>query len=126
MTTPAIQPPADPPVSAPPRNLAELLVYIARHTAPAGELKAMRDHRSTWVRLGLEQRLRQSASQVPDNAGPLNTQRLLHQALTVMRNASPAYFQRFMGHVESLLALDALNPPSAPAKKNTSRGARRR
>lgn len=126
MTTPGLAPPADPPVSTQPRNLADLLAYIARHTGPAGELKAVRDYRGTWVRLGLEQRLRQSGTQVPDNAGPLNTQRLLHQALTVMRDTSPAYFQHFMGHVESLLALDALSQPRAMAKKDAARGARRR
>jgi len=126
VTTPGHEPPADPPAAAAPRKLAELLAYIARHTAPAGELKAVRDHRSTWVRLGLEQRLRQSGAQVPDNAGPLNTERLLHQALTVMRDASPAYFQHFMGHVETLLALNALSQPAATAKKDAARGARRR
>lgn len=126
MTAPGLKPPGDPPAAAEPRNLADLLAYIARHTAPAGELKAVRDHRGTWVRLGLEQRLRQSGAQVPDNAGPLNTQRLLHQALTVMRDTSPAYFQHFMGHVETLLALDALGQPAALAKKDAARGARRR
>ncbi len=126
MTPPGLEPPADAPVSAQPRNLADLLAYIARHTAPAGELKAVRDHRGTWVCLGMEQRLRQSGTQVPDNAGPLNTQRLLHQALTVMRDTSPAYFQHFMGHVEGLLALEALSQPPGLAKKNAARGARRR
>jgi Protein of unknown function (DUF2894) len=126
VTTPSAEPPADRAAPAEPRNLADLLAYIARHTAPAGELKAVRDYRGTWVRLGMEQRLRQSGTQVPDNAGPLNTQRLLHQALTVMRDASPAYFQQFMGHVETLLALEALSQPPAAAKKDAARGARRR
>ena len=126
MTMSGSAPPAELPTSAEPRTLADLLAYIARCTAPAGELKAVRDYRGTWVRLGLEQRLRQSGDQVPDNAGPLNTQRLLHQALTVMRDTSPAYFQHFMGHVETLLALDALGQPAALAKKEAARGARRR
>lgn len=126
MTTPDHASGADPPVSAEPRNLADLLAYIARHTAPSGELKAVRDYRGTWVRLGLEQRLRQSGAQVPDNAGPLNNQRLLHQALTVMRDTSPAYFQHFMGHVETLLALDALSQAPAVPKKDAARSARRR
>ncbi len=126
MTAPALEPGEEPPASAQPRNLADLLSYIARHTGPPGELKAVRDYRGTWVRLGQEQRLRQSGTQVPANAGPLNSQRLLHQALTVMRDTSPAYFQHFMGHVESLLALEALSQPPGLAKKNAARGARRR
>lgn len=103
------------------RALSDLLAYIARHTAPAGELKAVHDHRGTWVRLGLEQRLRQTGAQVPDNAGPLNNQRLLHQALTAMRKASPAYLQHFMGHVETLLALESLSKPPVAAKRDAAR-----
>lgn len=108
------------------RALSDLLAYIARHTAPAGELKAVHDYHGTWARLGMEQRLRQTGAQVPDNAGPLNTQRLLHQALTVMRKTSPAYLQHFIGHVETLLALDALSQQPAVPKKDAARGARRR
>lgn len=129
-TAPVIARPARPAaestVPAGHRALSDLLAHIARHTAPAGELKAVHDYRGTWVRLGMEQRLRQTGAQVPDNAGPLNTQRLLHQALTLMRRASPAYLQHFMGYAESLLALDALSQPPAVPKKDAARGARRR
>jgi hypothetical protein len=102
------------------RALSDLLAYIARHTAPAGQLKAVHDYRGTWARLGLEQRLRQTRAEVPDNAGPLNTQRLLHEALTVMRMASPAYLQHFMAYAESLLALGVLDQVPAVLKKDAA------
>ena len=110
--------------------MADLLAHIARQTgtpptldpmtgasppasAPAArvELKAIRDHRSTWSRLGAERRLHQALAKVPDNAGPMNTQRLLHQALRLMHDASPAYLLHFMAHAECLLALDQVNQP---------------
>lgn len=113
--------------------LAELLAHMARHTqaaqppdvtmsAPLGapnasapmELKAIRNYRSTWSRLRAERRLHQALALVPHNAGPLNTQRLLHQALHVMQRASPGYLLHFMAHVESLLALDLVNQPLHP------------
>jgi hypothetical protein len=96
--------------------LAALAADMARQQPPAGELKTVREHRGTWVQLGVQQRLTQTLAQVPDNAGPLNTQRLMHQALSLMGRTSPAYLQHFMAHVEALLALDPLSPPpAAPA-----------
>jgi hypothetical protein len=94
---------------------------------PRMELKAVREHRSTWARLGVDQRLRQSLATVPDKAGPLNTQRLMHQALTAMRDASPAYLQRLITQVEALLWLDQASLPLATAqKKDTARNPRQR
>lgn len=104
--------------------LAALVAQLARQQPPSAELKAVRDHRGTWVQLGLQQRLTQTRAQVPDNAGPLNTQRLMHQALSLMGEASPAYLQHFMAHVEALLALDALNAPAAEPRKDRPRAGR--
>ncbi len=75
------------------------------------ELKAIRNYRGTWSRLRAERRLHQALALVPHNAGPLNTQRLLHQALQLMQQASPGYLLHFMAYVESLLALDQVNQP---------------
>ena len=113
-----------------PRPLADLLAHIARQTQSSGptkvststllgaggmaapmELKAIRNYRGTWSRLRAERRLHQALALVPHNAGPLNTQRLLHQALRVMQQASPGYLLHFMAHVEGLLALDQVNQP---------------
>jgi hypothetical protein len=93
---------------------------------PRLELKAVREHRNTWARLGVDQRLRQSLATVPDKAGPLNTQRLVHQALTAMRDASPAYLQRLITQVEALLWLDQASLPLGTAqKKDTARNRQR-
>jgi hypothetical protein len=125
--------------------LAELLAYLAGPTADAGqrtqhphapnELKTVRYFRSTWSRLRVDQQMVQALAGVPDQAGPLNTQRLLHQALSLMRQASPDYTQRFMAQVEALLWLEqagematlARKGQSAPVvKKGPARGTRRR
>lgn len=76
------------------------------HTPGMVELKAIRNYRSTWARLKLDQRLHQLLAQVPGNAGPLHTQRLLHEALTAMRAASPQYLQHLMAQVDALLWLE--------------------
>lgn len=124
LSAPARAPTAAPVRAPQPGTLAELLAYIGRQSpAPAGpagsgsgpggppvpglvELKAVRNYRSTWSRLKVDQRMTQLQAKVADNAGPLNTQRLLFEALTVMRDASPLYLQSFMAHVDALLWLD--------------------
>jgi len=116
--------PAAPAVATatPPRSaLAELLAHIARHSSTTAGLKTVHEHRSTWSRLGIDQRLHQALAQVPGNAGPLNTQRLLLQALTLMRDASPPYLQHFMAHAEALLWLEASNPTRIVARKAPAR-----
>ena len=71
-----------------------------------------------------QQRLTQTLAKVPDNAGPLNTQRLMHQALSLMGDASPAYLQHFMAHVDALLTLEQLGPQPTPARKDGPRASR--
>jgi hypothetical protein len=77
------------------------------------ELKAVRDYRSTWSRLAVEQRLHQALASVPSNAGPLNTQRLVHQALRTLNTLSPAYLQRLVVQGEALLWLEQLSAPAS-------------
>ncbi len=117
-----------PPPSAAPETLAELLAYIQQQTGTTAlpgtahaELKTLRLHRSTWTRLSVDQRLNQALAQVPDNAGPLNTQRLLNQALGLMRNTSPQYLQRFMAYAEALLWIDQAH---LPGKASSASGVR--
>ncbi|WP_374594505.1 DUF2894 domain-containing protein [Aquabacterium sp.] len=59
--------------------------------------------RRTWARLSVEQRLTQSQSTLPENAGPLHSHHLVHRALTLMRELSPEYLEQFMTHVDALL-----------------------
>jgi hypothetical protein len=122
----APQPPEAPTPAARHTPLADLLAHLAQHSGSAAtaELKAVRDYRSTWTRLGVQRRLTQSSTQVPHNAGPLNTQRLLHEALTLLDDTAPAYLQRLVQQVEALLVLEQLNPPAVPAKASVAKKAR--
>jgi hypothetical protein len=74
-----------------------------------GELKAMQLFKRTWSRLSADQRLAQSLASLPDNAGPLNSQHLVHRSLSLMRELSPAYFEHFIAHADALLWLDRVN-----------------
>ncbi|MDO9352812.1 MAG: DUF2894 domain-containing protein, partial [Solirubrobacteraceae bacterium] len=87
--------------------LAGLVAQLHRQQAAAPD--AMADTlgylRSTWSRLSADQRLTQSLAKVPENAGPLNSQHLVHRALTQIRDLSPEYLHHFMAQVDALLWL---------------------
>jgi hypothetical protein len=84
----------------------------------ADELKTLRDFRDTWTRLRVDRQLSRSQDKAPENPGPLNSHLLVLRALRRMQDISPAYLERFVGHVEALMWLDQAGVRSAaqPAK----------
>lgn len=78
------------------------------------DLKAMGYFRSTWSRLSAERRLTQSLARVPDKAGPLNAQHLVHQTLALMREISPGYLNHFLDHADTLMWLARAQAPRTP------------
>ena len=107
--------------------LAALREHIGQTTPPTPELKSVRQHRGTWTKLAVQRRLHQSQAQVHDQAGPLNSAKLLHQVLTTMQATSPEYLHHLVSQVEALLWLEhALMGPVAPTVRPASPGARNR
>lgn len=73
--------------------------------------------RDTWAHLAAEQQLARAAARGPDNAGPLNSHRLVLHSLGLMQTLSPAYLRRFLSHVDTLLWLEQASPlPPVEAK----------
>ena len=108
--------PSDPDVPAQPaaaRTLSSL-------TSPA-ELKTLSHFRSTWSRLSADQRLRQALAGVPENAGPLNSNRLVHRALALMQALSPDYLAHFMAYVDALAWMDPVGNPVETTPRTDSR-----
>lgn len=122
-------------------ELAQLVEHIGQQAlpsaigsaaspVPSGELKTLSYFKSTWSRLSADRRLHQSQAKVPENAGPLNSHHLVHRALTLMRDLSPEYLNKFMSYVDGLLWLadaEARGPAAASAQgaetgKKTGRG----
>lgn len=83
-----------------------------KHDSPV-DAKTLQFFRRTWSRLSADQRLAQSRSSLPENAGPLNSQHLVHRSLNVMRELSPEYFDLFISHVDTLLWLERANEQAA-------------
>ncbi|HEF4737796.1 DUF2894 domain-containing protein [Burkholderia multivorans] len=94
--------------------------------------------RATWAKVRTEQQYRQSLDQVPRNAGPLNSNSLVHRSLSTMRELSPAYLQQFLSYVDALACLedlvgagaqpdkDAVRTKAAKPAKPTKKGTRTR
>jgi len=131
-------PAAMPDAKHPPGPLAGLVQHIARHASQSvgdsqvggvvrdadspHELNALRDFRSTWARLQVDQQLSQSLAKGPGNAGPLNSHLLVLRSLKLMHEISPGYLARFVSHVDALLWLDQTNGGGATVQASLARG----
>ncbi|MDP3191682.1 DUF2894 domain-containing protein [Rhodoferax sp.] len=117
-------------------SLRELIRYIAQHaqqqadTSQSGvlqsatrsrpELKSVRQFRNTWSKLSVDRQVAKALRQGPQNAGPINSHRLVLASLALMREISPDYLNRFMCYADALLCLDQSGQArSAPAKKSS-------
>jgi hypothetical protein len=110
-----------------PGPLAELVAYVARQKPhpvlgtrvparpdaatdrPAPEARTLQFFKRTWSRLSADQRLAQSRACLPENAGPLNSQHLVHRLLVLMRELSPEYLEHFVGYIDALQWLEQSN-----------------
>lgn len=70
------------------------------------ELRSAQRFRETWERLGAEQQVQQAQASAPQNAGPLNPQRLVVDTLAFMGERSPHYLRRFLAQTEALMWLE--------------------
>jgi hypothetical protein len=120
-----------------PGTLGGLVAHLARHApspeqgtaarsasptlSPGPELKSIRYFKRTLSKLSADQRLAQSLAKLPGNAGPLNSHHLVHRSLLLMRELSPDYLQRFIGHVDALLWLDQVSSGQSPTAKDVAR-----
>ena len=117
--------------------LADLVLQLDRQTLTTGtaptaspvgapaELKALRHFRSTWAKLSVDRQLSQANAEAPENAGPLNSHRLVLRALQCMQGTAPAYLSRFMSSVDSLLWLDQASVGGVPAPGHGARNTAR-
>lgn len=109
-----------------PGPLARLCADLVPAGGRPGELRAVQQFGATWARLRVDQQLRRASGRQQAQAGPLNSQKLMLQALQQLRRLSPAYLQRFMAQAETLLWLDDLGAAAEAAAPAPSPAPRRR
>ncbi|MBK1614790.1 hypothetical protein CKO44_15070 [Rubrivivax gelatinosus] len=69
-------------------------------------LRAVAAFQGTWQRLKTDHRLRQAMAEVPANAGPLHSSRVVHRMLETLRESAPAYLEALIGQAETLALLE--------------------
>jgi hypothetical protein len=95
-----------------PSPLALLNRELAARALPGGELRSVRGFREAWSRHSAEDEVSEAVQRGPDNAGPLNSHRLVLRTLALMRDLSPDYLRRFMLQADALLWLEQAQPQS--------------
>ena len=94
-------------------------------TAP--DMKSVQRFRDVWSHIAAEQQVSRAIVQGPENAGPLNSHRLVLRSLALMRSLSPDYLRRFLEHADALLWLDqAQQKLASPEGKPAARRSRAR
>ena len=90
-------------------------------TDRAPENPRVRQLRQQLRKISVQKQVRQAIAQAPQNAGPINSQMLVLRALGLMRSLSPAYLDRFMTHLDTLLCLEEAerNPLATPKTTTT-------
>jgi len=95
---------------------------VGESTSSHAELKSVRYFRKTWARLSADKQVTQALNLAPRNAGPINSHMVVLRSLTLMRDTSPDYLNRFMSYVDTLLCLEqGKAAPPAPAKASRGR-----
>lgn len=87
------------------------------------EARTLQFFKRTWSRLSADQRLAQSRASLPDNAGPLNSQHLVHRSLVLMRDLSPAYLDHFVAYIDALQWVEQFNEADEQAVGTPRRSA---
>lgn len=85
------------------------------------EMDVLDYFRKTWTQVSAEKQFRQSLAQVPGNAGPLNSNSLVHRSLSLMRELSPGYLQQFLSYVDALSWMEQMNGGGTLPEKDAPR-----
>ncbi len=90
---------------------------------PFPELAMLEDARKLWSRIRAESQLRESLETAPTDAGPLNSGRLVHRSITLMREQSPGYLQSFLSYLDALAWLEQMSDGGVLATEEAPRAA---
>ena len=70
------------------------------------ELKSLKQFKDTLAKEHAIKRVSDAIANAPENAGPLNPEKLAIRSLTAIRDLSPDYLNRFIAYMDTLLWLE--------------------
>jgi len=95
--------------------------FAAELRAAYPDLPALEYFRGVWSRVSADRQVRQSQKQVHKNAGPLNSNQIVHRTLSLMRELSPGYLQQFLSYTDALMWMEQMAAAVAPPPKDAPR-----
>jgi hypothetical protein len=110
-------------------ELARQQVKGEPQTTPWPTLRSAQRFHETWSRISAETEVIKAEKKAPDNAGPLNSHKLVLHTLSLMRDLSPDYLRGFLAQAETLLWLDqahGLPRQVAPGKGGLVKASRKK
>ena len=72
------------------------------------ELKSFKEYQTMFEKMSLDRLLARVMQEIPENAGPLNPERLVIRSFKTLQELSPDYLSRLISYYESLLTLQLL------------------
>lgn len=106
------------------RAQAEADQVRTSESTSTSEMKSVRQFSEVWSKISADQQVTQALHKAPENAGPLNSHKLMLRSLGLMRTLSPDYLRRFMAQMDALLWLEQTNADlarPAPRAPRTSK-----
>tara|TARA_R110001592_G_scaffold291131_1_gene560392 strand:+ start:27191 stop:27832 length:642 start_codon:yes stop_codon:yes gene_type:complete len=73
------------------------------------DLQSFGEYQVMFEKMALDRLLSKVMQQIPENAGPLNPERLVVRSFKALQDISPEYLKRLISYYESLLILQAVN-----------------
>ncbi|MBU4424536.1 MULTISPECIES: DUF2894 domain-containing protein [unclassified Acidovorax] len=108
------------------RAQADADVVRAGDGGSLSDMKSVRQFSEVWSKISAQRQVAQALDRGPENAGPLNSHRLMLRSLSLMQSLSPDYLRRFLSQVDSLLWLEQasakpLRSTAKPGRKSRPR-----
>lgn len=102
------------------RAQSDAVGVLLGDSANLSDMKSVRQFSEVWSKISADQQVVQALHRAPENAGPLNSHKLMLRSLDLMRTLSPDYLRRFIAHMDSLLWLEGANTkPARPAVRKS-------
>lgn len=111
---------------AAPAPAADDASLVAELRAAYPDLPVLEYFRGVWSRVSADRQVRQSQEQVHKNAGPLNSNQIVHRTLSLMRELSPGYLQQFLSYTDALMWMEQMAAAVAPPPKDAPRASARK
>tara|TARA_R110002167_G_scaffold79043_4_gene218438 strand:- start:3158 stop:3856 length:699 start_codon:yes stop_codon:yes gene_type:complete len=96
-------------LSAKPSTKSEQTLQSRANKIKQTELQSFKQYQNMFEKMALDRLLARVMKEIPENAGPLNPERLVIRSFKALQEISPDYLSSLISYYESLLTLQLVN-----------------